>query len=194
MTQSLLSGPISTAVTEPVTPRRQTNGPLAVPIDCDPALWAFFVDTSRWEEQEPNDDERSLLEYYMNSTAFGVVIQDGSGEFHGSLPGSRVALTAARRFFQECASRAKVEKGRALMHAVLCLSAQHLSNKARTEDDRSRIKRYRDISTEHRAQALHLLRVAAAAKSHGEAADILPAIMILLILATVSRWKASLRV
>ena len=72
------------------------------------------------------------------------------------------------------------------MHAVLCLSAQHLSNKARTENDRARTKRYRDISTEHRAQALHLLRVAAAANAQGEASDILPAIMILLILATVS--------
>ena len=51
-----------------------------MPIDCDPALWAFFVDTSRWEEQQPNEDERSLLEYYMSSTSFGVVIQDGTGE------------------------------------------------------------------------------------------------------------------
>ena len=73
-------GPTTPSVAEPVTPRRQTSGPLAVPIDCDPALWAFFVDTSRWEEQQPNEDERSLLEYYMSSTSFGVVIQDGTGE------------------------------------------------------------------------------------------------------------------
>ena len=93
---------------------------------------------------------------------------------------------SARRFYQDVASRAKVEKGRALMHAVLCVSAQHLSNKARTEDDRPRMKRYRDISTEHRAQALHLLRVAAASESACVAADISPTIMILLILATAS--------
>lgn len=71
------------------------------------------------------------------------------------------------------------------MHAVLCLSAQHLSNKARTESDKAKLNRYRDISAQHRSQALHLLRVAAADRSNVDA-EVLPAIMILLVLAAVS--------
>jgi hypothetical protein len=72
------------------------------------------------------------------------------------------------------------------MHAVLCLSAQHLSNKARVELKQDDMKRYKEISAHNRAQALHLLRVAAAKDQSEVGMDILPAIMILLILAAVS--------
>ena len=108
-------GPTTTRVAESVTPRRQSSGPLAVPIDCDPALWAFFVDTSRWEEQEPNEDERSLLEYYMSSTAFGVVIQDGTGE--SRLPKSAhhsSALLSRMRVARKGGKRASFDARRAL--------------------------------------------------------------------------------
>lgn len=46
-------------------------------------------------------------------------------------------------------------------------------------------KRYREISAQNRAQALHLLRVAAANDQSDVGTEILPAIMILLILAAV---------
>ena len=71
------------------------------------------------------------------------------------------------------------------MHAVLCLSAQHLSNKSRVANNQVDMKRYRDISAQNRAQALHLLRVAAANDQSDVGTEILPAIMILLILTAV---------
>jgi hypothetical protein len=71
------------------------------------------------------------------------------------------------------------------MHAVLCLSSQHLSNKARVNNNHVDTKRYREISAQNRSQALHLLRVAAANEQPDVGVEILPAIMILLILAAV---------
>lgn len=71
------------------------------------------------------------------------------------------------------------------MHAVLCLSSQHLSNKARVQNNHVDTKRYREISAQNRSQALHLLRVAAANDQPDVGVEILPAIMILLILAAV---------
>jgi hypothetical protein len=57
-----------------------SDGPLAVPIDCDPALWSFFVDSNQWEEQVEDEDENSLLEHYQKFTSFGVLIHDGLSE------------------------------------------------------------------------------------------------------------------
>lgn len=67
---------------------------------------------------------------------------------------------------------------------MLCLSSQHLSNWGRKDGDQAKAVKFADISSGHRSQALHLLRVASAKQESSQ--EILPAIMVLLNLSAVS--------
>lgn len=75
------------------------------------------------------------------------------------------------------------------MHAVLCVSAQHLSNWARQVGDSAKAVSFGDQSAQHKSQALHLLRVASTAEESDS--EVGPAIMVMLTLSAVSlaAWR-----
>jgi hypothetical protein len=50
----------------------------------------------------------------------------------------------------------------ALMHSVLCTSAVHLANWAAKVNDLDKAVHFSQVAAQHRAQALHLLRIASA--------------------------------
>lgn len=78
------------------------------------------------------------------------------------------------------------------MHAVLCVSAQHVSNQTR-KDHRQNSQRHAQVALQHREQALNLLRLANIGEDVDVEAEVTAAILILLILAAVRRRNNATR-
>lgn len=153
---------------------------LSVPVDCDTSLWSAFVQSSLWEWRTDDKDDQPLLEHFNTFASQTLVVRDGPSEF-----GKESAdADSAGHFYRHLASRATQKNQRALMHAVLCVSAQHLANWARKVNDVAKAVRCKDQSGHHKHQALHLVRIATASESE-EDKEIFAAIMVLLILAAV---------
>ncbi|WVF69417.1 hypothetical protein IAT40_004194 [Kwoniella sp. CBS 6097] len=132
-----------------------SEGLLSVPVDCDPNLWASFVDSSLWNTRRPdNEGEQPLLQHFTQFASVSVVVRQGQN--------------SASKFYQDLAMRATQDNQKALMHAVLAVSAQHLSNLARKVADQDAAPRYATESSKQRSLALHLMRVAAASNKSQE--------------------------
>ena len=52
---------------------------LAVPVDCDPSLWASFVDSSLWSDRPVGTDDEVLYSHYVDNLPNEVVARDGPG-------------------------------------------------------------------------------------------------------------------
>ncbi|WWC63881.1 uncharacterized protein I303_106486 [Kwoniella dejecticola CBS 10117] len=148
---------------------------LSVPLDCDPALWASFVDSSLWESRpsSTSTNDRPLLEHFTRFASTTVVVVDSQD--------------SASKFYQELATRATQENQQALMHAILAVSAQHLSNLARKSEDEPKALLYGDESSKQRGLALHTLRIALAGQREtgNDDLELRPSVMLLLVLAAI---------
>ena len=71
------------------------------------------------------------------------------------------------------------------MHAVLCTSAVHLANWAVKVNDQDKGVHFAELAAQHRAQALHLLRIASA-KQEKYDEEVNAATLVLLLLSGVS--------
>ena len=71
------------------------------------------------------------------------------------------------------------------MHAVLCTSAVHLANWAVKVNDQDKGVHFAELAAQHRAQALHLLRIASA-KEEKYDEEVNAATLVLLLLSGVS--------
>jgi hypothetical protein len=91
---------------------------------------------------------------------------------------------SASAFFAELADKATQDNQAALMHSVLCTSAVHLANWAAKVNDLDKAVHFSQVAAQHRAQALHLLRIASA-KREGFDEEIMAATMVLLTLSGV---------
>ncbi|WVW85894.1 hypothetical protein I302_107932 [Kwoniella bestiolae CBS 10118] len=163
------------------------EGLLSVPVDCDPTLWASFVDSTLWNSRPPDDEgEQPLLRHFTQFASVSVVVRHGQN--------------SASKFYQDLAMRATQDNQKALMHAVLAVSAQHLSNLARKVADQDSAARYATESSKQRSLALHLLRVAAAgAKSQenaltvaGDTLEMGFAVLVMLTLAALLKGDADI--
>ncbi|WWD02341.1 hypothetical protein V865_000380 [Kwoniella europaea PYCC6329] len=163
------------------------EGLLSVPVDCDPALWASFVDSTLWNSRRPDHEgEQPLLQHFTEFASVSVVVRHGQN--------------SASKFYQDLAMRATQDNQKALLHAVLAVSAQHLSNFARKVAEQDAATRYATESSKQRSLALHLLRVAAAsAKSQenestaaGEDLETGFAVLLMLTLAAILKGDADI--
>lgn len=92
---------------------------------------------------------------------------------------------SASAFFAQLADKATEDNQTALMHAVLCTSAVHLANWAAKVDDHSKGVHFAELAAQHRAQALHLLRIASTKQEEYDE-EVNAATMVLLLLSGVS--------
>ncbi|OWZ44051.1 hypothetical protein C361_03389 [Cryptococcus neoformans Tu259-1] len=150
---------------------------LSVPIDCGPDLWASFVDSSQWQSRllAVGQNEGPLLEHFTRFASVTVVVRDGQN--------------SASQFYQDLATRATQENQQALMHAVLAVSAQHLSNLARKNGETEKAMFYNEEGSKQRGLALHTLRIALARDKEpaNDDLELRPAVMLLLVLASILR-------
>lgn len=97
-------------------------------------------------------------------------------------------VDSASQFYQDLATRATQENQQALMHAVLAVSAQHLSNLARKNGETEKAMFYNEEGSKQRGLALHTLRIALARDKEpaNDDLELRPAVMLLLVLASVN--------
>ncbi|OCF40037.1 hypothetical protein I317_06175 [Kwoniella heveanensis CBS 569] len=179
--------PATNAQTPSTSGPAWSEGLLSVPVDCDPTLWASFVDSSLWNSRRPDSEgEQPLLRHFTQFASVSVVVRHGQN--------------SASKFYQDLAMRATQDNQKALMHAVLAVSAQHLSNLARKVADQDAAARYAAESSKQRSLALHLMRVAAAsAKSQetepstvGDNLEMGFAVLVMLTLAALLKGDADI--
>lgn len=157
------------------------------------SFWNALVG-SAGDDSEVSTD-RTLIEYYrlvVSPTILGI--EDGSSEFLRLLQTScSTQLTSADRytdcaslFYKGVASTATQEDQAAMMHAVLAVSAQHLSNFARAFNNLDKAISFNEQAAHHRSEALYLLRVSSKSASCEDVNEaLLPSVTLLLTLSSL---------
>ncbi|BEI80819.1 hypothetical protein CcaverHIS002_0113480 [Cutaneotrichosporon cavernicola] len=123
---------------------------------------------------DPSSTDRTLIEYYrlvVSPTILGI--EDGSN--------------CASQFYKGVASTATEDDQAAMMHAVLAVSAQHLSNFARAFNNVDKAISFNEQAAHHRSEALYLLRVSGSGTEEGanENEALLPSVTLLLTLSAL---------
>lgn len=91
----------------------------------------------------------------------------------------------ASHFYKGVASAATEDDQAAMMHAVLAVSAQHLSNFARAFNNVDKAISFNEQAAHHRSEALYLLRVSGSGAEESTNVALLPSVTLLLTLSAV---------
>ncbi|CAK9785084.1 unnamed protein product [Cutaneotrichosporon oleaginosum] len=121
---------------------------------------------------DPRSTDRTLIEYYrlvVSPTILGI--EDGPN--------------CASQFYKGVASTATEDDQAAMMHAVLAVSAQHLSNFARAFNNVDKAMSFNEQAAHHRSEALYLLRVSGSVADDNSNEALLPSVTLLLTLSAL---------
>ncbi|WVF72557.1 hypothetical protein IAT40_007374 [Kwoniella sp. CBS 6097] len=170
-----------TATSTDVGPHLDPSQPhcalLSLPLDTSSALWTSFAlaNGEDWMTREINDGEDGpLVEYFINVASTTVVVRD-------------VATSSAGRFFADLAQIASASVQSALMHAVLCVSAQHLANWSQKAGDVTKALTFGDRACRHKLEAISMLR-----RSNKDTDSLNPAVMVMLTLAALLKGESDI--
>lgn len=174
-------------------------GAIAPPGSEFESFWNALVGSAG---DESGSTDRTLIEYYrlvVSPTILGI--EDGSSKcavelYRHARPvcapaalmhsvASPLTTDCASQFYKGVASTATQQDQAAMMHAVLAVSAQHLSNFARAFNNLDKAVSFNEQAAHHRSEALYLLRVSSKSTSPEANEALLPSVTLLLTLSSV---------
>nr|XP_018264253.1 uncharacterized protein I303_02418 [Kwoniella dejecticola CBS 10117]OBR86411.1 hypothetical protein I303_02418 [Kwoniella dejecticola CBS 10117] len=147
---------------------------ISLPLDQSSSIWTSFAEGDNWMTREPDEGEdEPLLEYFMKIASTTVVV--------------RGSPTPTGKFFTDLAEMASTNSHSALMHAVLCVSAQHLANWSQKAGDVAKAVTFGDSACRHKLEAISLLR-----RSNDETDGLSPAVMVMLNLSALLKGESDI--